>query len=131
MRACLVALAAALAAGCSTTHDPHAPRTVVAGEAGGEVQVQHGERLRIELPKVGSYAWTREEPETPVVIPQGPPEGDAWMFTPVRSGKQTLRFAMAQRTVTYDVTVPEESRSLSGWLRSVLRRDSGAAPASR
>jgi hypothetical protein len=131
MRAVLVALAAALAAGCSSTHDPHAPRTVVAGEAGGEVRVQHGERLRIELPKVGAYAWTREEPETPVVIPQGPPEGDAWMFTPVRSGKQTLRFAMAQRTVSYEVTVPEETSSLSGWLRSVLRRDSRTAAANR
>lgn len=131
MRACLVALAAALAAGCSTTHDPHAPRTVVAGEAGGEVRVQHGERLRIELPGVGNYAWTRAEPEIPVVIAQGPPQGDAWMFTPVRSGKETLRFTTAQRTVSYEVTVPEETGSLSGWLRSVLRPGSRAPASSR
>jgi hypothetical protein len=131
MRTGLVALAAALAAGCSTAHDPHAPRTVVAGEAGGEVRVQHGQRLRIELPNVGSYAWTREEPQMPVVIAQGPPEADAWMFTPVRSGKETLRFAMAQRTVTYDVTVPEETSSLSGWLRSVLRPGSRSGASTR
>ena len=53
------------------------------------------------------------------------------MFTPVRSGKETLRFAMAQRTVTYEVTVPEETSSLSGWHKSVLRRESGSAPATR
>lgn len=92
--------------GCSTTHDPHAPRTISAGESGGEVQVKHGQRLRIELPGVGNYAWSREEPQTPVVLAQGAPEGDVWMFTPVRSGKETLRFSMPQRTVTYEITVP-------------------------
>jgi hypothetical protein len=127
MRASVVVLVAGLACGCATTVDPHAPRTVVAGDAGGEVRVQHGQRLRIELPGVGNYAWSRE----PVVIAQGPPEGDVWLFTPVRSGKQTLRFAMAQRTVTYEVTVPEETSSLSGWLRSVLRPASREAGASR
>lgn len=93
-------------AGCSTTHDPHAPRTISAGDAGGEVQVKHGQRLRIQLPGLGNYAWSREEPRTPVVLAQGAPEGDVWMFTPVRSGKETLRFSMPQRTVTYEVTVP-------------------------
>ena len=105
-RSLAFAVLAAALAGCSTTHDPHAPRTVTAGDAGGEVEVKHGQRLRIELPGVGEHAWSREEPQTPVVIVQGPPEGDIWMFTPVRSGKETLRFSMPQRTVTYEVTVP-------------------------
>lgn len=129
-RSLAFAIVAVAIAGCSTTHDPHAPRTVTVGEAGGEVQVQHGQRLRIELPGVGSYAWTRDEPEIAVVVPQGPPEADAWMFTPVRSGSETLRFAMAQRTVTYQVTVPETGGSLSGWLRSLVRpgsRESGSS----
>lgn len=124
------AFAAGLA-GCSTTRDPHAPRTITVGEQGGAVQVQHGQRLRIELPGVGNYAWSREEPQMPVVIAQGPPEGDVWMFTPVRSGKETLRFAMAQRAVSYEVTVPEETGTLSGWLRSVLGARSRPAAASR
>ena len=118
-------------AACSTTHDPHAPRTIVAGEGGGPVTVQHGQRLRIELPGVGAYAWTRDEPELAVVVPQGPPEADAWMFTPVRSGAETLRFAMANRTVTYDVTVPDEGTSLSAWLRSLVRPGSRRGEAKR
>lgn len=101
----LLALAVLLS-GCSTTWDPHAPRTITAGEAGGEVRVKHGQRLRIQLPGVGDYAWSREEPQTPVVLAHGAPQGDAWMFTPVRSGKETLRFSMPQRTVTYEITVP-------------------------
>lgn len=105
-RAFAFAVFAAALAGCSTTFDPHAPRTITAKEEGGDVRVKHGQRLRIELPKVGEYAWQRDEPQTPVVIQQQPPEGDTWMFTPVRSGKETLRFTMPQRTVTYEVTVP-------------------------
>ncbi|HEX7054508.1 MAG TPA: hypothetical protein VF211_11310 [Burkholderiales bacterium] len=114
---------AALLAGCASGYDPHAPRTVVVGEAGGAVTVGHGQRLRIELPGVGEHAWRKEQPQTPVVIPQGPPQGDRWMFTPVRSGKETLRFAMAGRTVSYDVTVPEEGGSLAGWLESLFERN--------
>ena len=102
----LLALLPLLLGACSTTHDPHAPRTITADEDGGEVQVKHGQRLRIELPKLGEYAWQRDQPHIPVVIQQQPPEGDSWMFTPVRSGKETLRFTMPQRTVTYEVTVP-------------------------
>ena len=97
---------ALLIGGCSTTWDPHAPRTISVGEQGGEVQVKHGQRLRIQLANVGEHAWQREEPQTPAVIAQAPPEGDVWMFTPVRSGKETLRFTREQRTVTYEVTVP-------------------------
>lgn len=97
---------AVLLGACSTTWDIHKPRTISAGGDGGEVQVKHGQRLRIELPGAGKYAWQRQEPQTPVIIAQQPPEDDAWMFTPVRSGKETLRFAMPDRTVTYEVTVP-------------------------
>ncbi len=97
---------ALLAGGCSTTWDPHAPRTISVGEEGGAVQVKHGQRLRIQLASIAEHAWQREEPQTPVVIAQGPPEGDVWLYTPVRSGKETLRFTMQQRTVTYEVTVP-------------------------
>jgi hypothetical protein len=120
-----------LLGGCSTTFDPHAPRTVLAGEAGGRVTVAHGQRLRIDLPGVGDYAWTREEPNIPVVIAQGPPVQNTWMFTPVRSGEETLRFTMPQRTVTYDVTVPGAESTLSGWLRSLLHPGSRAADSSR
>lgn len=120
-----------LISGCATTWDPHAPSTIVAGEGGGPVTVKHGQRLRVDLPKVGDYAWTREEPQMPVVVPQGPPETDAWMFTPVRSGTETLRFAMAQRTVTYEVTVPDEGTSLSAWIRSLFRPASRPADSSR
>lgn len=97
---------ALLAGGCSTVMDPHAPRTISATEQGGEVVVKHGQRLRIQLAKIGERAWQREEPQTPVVIEQGPPEGDVWLYTPVRSGKETLRFSTQQRTVTYEVIVP-------------------------
>ena len=127
----LALLAFPLLAACSTTMDPHAPRTVVAREAGGPVTVAHGQRLRIELPRAGEYAWAHDEPEIPVVVPQGPPEADAWMFTPVRSGSETLRFAMAERTVTYDVTVPDTGSSLSAWIRSLFRPASRAPEASR
>jgi hypothetical protein len=115
-------VAFSLLAACSTTMDPHAPRTIVAREDGGPVTVTHGQRLRIELPRLGEHAWTRDEPEHPVVIPQGPPETDAWMFTPVRSGEERLRFAMADRTVTYDVTVPDEGTSVMAWVRSLFSR---------
>jgi hypothetical protein len=120
-----------LLSGCATSWDPHAPSTIVAGEGGGPVTVKHGQRLRIDLPKVGEYAWTRDEPEIPVVVPQGPPEADAWMFTPVRSGSETLRFAMAQRTVEYQVTVPDEATGVTGWIRGLFRPASRAANPSR
>jgi hypothetical protein len=95
-----------LLSGCATTWDPHAPRTISVGDAGGAVRVQHGQRLRIQLPGAGDYAWQRDEPLIRAVVAQSAPEGDVWMFTPVRSGKETLRFTMPQRSVTYEVTVP-------------------------
>jgi hypothetical protein len=101
----LLTLVGILCSGCSTTHDPHAPRTITAGEQGGQVQVKHGQRLRIVLP-AGNDDWRREEPEIMAVLPQQPVEGNVWMFTPVRSGRETLRFVSANRSVTYDVNVP-------------------------
>lgn len=129
MRRVPAALALLLLAACATSWDPHAPRTVVAGEQGGAVTVRHGQRLRIELPNIA--AWTRDEPEVVAVVPQGPPEADAWMFTPVRNGRETLRFAMAERTVTYEVTVPDSGMSVSGRIKSVFRPASRAADPSR
>jgi hypothetical protein len=90
-------------AACSTTHDPHAPSTVVAGPEGGDVTVGHGQRLRLQLP--ADSEWHRIEPMIKTVIPAGPREGDTWMFTPVRSGQETLRFESPQASVTYNVTV--------------------------
>jgi hypothetical protein len=105
-RLALLALALGISCGgCSTTHDPHAPRTITADANGGQVQVKHGQRLRVVLP-AGGDDWRREEPEIMRVIPQAPLEGNVWMFTPVRSGRETLRFVSESRSVTYDVNVP-------------------------
>jgi len=93
-----------LLAGCSTTWDPHAPKTVAAGPGGGDVTVGHGQRLRLQLP--ADADWRRTEPQIQAVIPAGPREGDTWMFTPVRSGQETLRFDSPQASVTYNITVP-------------------------
>jgi hypothetical protein len=103
----IVAAALVLLAGCTFLRDPHAPRTVTASEAGGQFRVDHGERLRVLLPgeKDGGYEWRRIEPQIVAVVPEGPPQKDGWYFTPVRSGKETLRFESAERAVTYDITV--------------------------
>jgi hypothetical protein len=97
--------------------DPHAPKTVWADEGGGAVTVKHGDRLRIPLASdpAGTYEWRRAEPGLPVVVPQGPPDAQGFVFTPVRSGDEKLRMeyrpmsgeGAAQRTVSYDVSVPE------------------------
>ena len=96
--------------------DPHAPKTVTADDSGGEVSVDHGQRLRIRLPAdaASGYEWRRVEPQILMVIVEGPPGQDTWTFTPVRTGTETLRFeyrrpedesAAAQRAVTYEITV--------------------------
>ena len=101
-------------AGCSTTWDPHAPGTIVAPETGGEVEVRHGQRLQVKLPTVEQGSeWRRREPMTMAVIAEAAPEPDGVRMTPVRSGKETLRFeeraaggdGEAKRVVTYEVTV--------------------------
>jgi hypothetical protein len=95
------------AAGCTMVRDPHAPRTVTASQAGGQYRVYHGERLRILLPGDTSqgYDWRRSEPQIVAVVPEGPPQKDGWYFTPVRSGKETLRFESGERAVTYLIDV--------------------------
>ena len=112
MRAILPLL---LLAGCSTTWDPHAPRTIVAPESGGEVTVKHGQRLQVKLPAAGEgMEWRTREPMTMVVLAEAAPQRDGRHMTPIRSGKETLRFeevpergdGSAQRAVSYEITVP-------------------------
>jgi hypothetical protein len=90
-----------LLAGCATGFDPHAPKTVSARAEGGEVRVDHGQRLRIPL----AGEWRRVEPPVMRVVLEGPPREDAMLFTPVRTGQETLRFESGQRSVSYDITV--------------------------
>jgi len=102
-------------AGCSTTFDPHAPSTITAPESGGEVRVRHGQRLQVKLPAAAQgNEWRTREPVTVVVMAETAPAADGLRMTPVRSGNETLRFdevplrgeGAAQRSVTYQVTVP-------------------------
>jgi hypothetical protein len=96
-----------LLAGCSTTWDPHAPRTITAPESGGEVEVKHGQRLQVKLPAAAQGGeWRLREPVTPVVIAEGAPAPDGIRMTPVRSGEEVLRFEDGQRSVSYRITVP-------------------------
>ena len=113
MRLLLVSIV--LLGGCSTTWDPHAPSTIVAPETGGEVTVKHGQRLQVRLPAVAQgMEWRTREPMTRVVLAETYPEPDGLRMTPVRSGKETLRFeevpalgeGSAQRSVSFEVTVP-------------------------
>lgn len=112
MRICLLPLL--LLAGCSTTWDPHAPKTLVAAEGGGSVSMQHGQRLRIPLIAADSaFEWRPVEPRIVAVMAQGAPNGEGFLFTPVRSGSEKLVFeyrpvegeGTAQKAVSYDVTV--------------------------
>jgi len=104
-----------LLAGCSTTWDPHMPRTTTAPENGGEVEVSHGNRLLVRLPAPAQgLEWRQREPMTMVVMAEGLPGEEGLRMTPIRSGKSTLRFeelpasgeGAAQRVVSYEVTVP-------------------------
>ena len=101
--------------GCSTTWDPHAPSTIVAPETGGEVTVKHGQRLQVKLPAAGQgMEWRTREPMTMAVLAETAPERDTRRMTPIRSGKESLRFeelplkgeGTAQRSLSYEVTVP-------------------------
>jgi len=108
--------AALLLAGCSTVHDPHKPRTVEAAAEGGEITVKHGQRLHIPLDAAEGYEWSLVEPQILAVMEQAlptPREG-GWIFTPVRSGQETLKLeyrkldsgAAPERSVSYQITVP-------------------------
>ena len=103
-----------LLAGCSTTWDPHQPRTVSAPETGGAVEVKHGQRLQLSLPAAPQgMEWRLREPVPVVVMAEGAP-ADGMRMTPVRSGKETLRLVQLPasgegepaRTVSYEITVP-------------------------
>ena len=116
--------------GCATVWDPHAPSTVTASEEGGPVTVKHGNRLHVPLTSdAGSgYEWRLVEPPVRRVVAEGPPNEEGLYFTPVRDGEEQLRLEYrpvsgdgpAQRTVSYDVTVPPE-RTLLGRLRAAFR----------
>jgi hypothetical protein len=111
----LVPVLVCVLAGCSTTNDPHAPKTITAGANGGAVTVNHGQRLYIPLAadRTGAFEWRRVEPAMVRVVPQSAPSEQGIMFTPVRTGTEKLRFeyrpttgdGMAQKVVSYDVTV--------------------------
>ena len=113
MTRAVLLLALAISA-CSTTRDPHAPKTVVARAEGGSVSMKHGQRLRIPLTGAESgFEWRAVEPPIVAVMAQGAPDEQGFMFTPVRSGNEKLVFeyrplegeARAQKSVSYDVTV--------------------------
>jgi predicted secreted protein len=128
MRSAIVLLL--LAAGCSTTWDPHAPKTVTAGSDGGAVTVKHGQRLRLPLATdpAGQYEWRLAEPPVRAVLAEAPGDEKGLNFTPVRSGEEQLRLeyrpvsgeGAPQRILSYDVTVPESG--VRAWLRSFFGR---------
>jgi len=130
MRAAIVLVL--LAAGCSTVLDPHAPKTVTASADGGQVTVNHGQRLYLPLATEpdGKYEWRLAEPPVRAVLAEGPADEKGLNFTPVRSGQEQLRLeyrpvsgeGAPQRIVSYDVTVPETG--IRAWLRSLFGRRS-------
>ena len=115
MRPRLASLLASLVllAGCSTTWDPHKPRTIDASANGGSVTLEHGQRLHVPLAAPEGFEWKAAEPRVPALLAEGPPSAEGQYFTPVRSGEEKLRFeyraaradGAPQRVVTYDVTV--------------------------
>lgn len=97
-----VLLSFVLLGGCATgSLDPHRPKTKEAPAEGGKVSLDHGQRLRIPL----GAEWRRSEPFTMMVVAEGAPQPDHHMFTPVRTGQETLKFESAQKTVSYDIEV--------------------------
>ena len=131
MRVALFFIALALA-GCSTAWDPHAPKTVTAQPEGGALTVKHGQRLRVALASdpASGYEWHRVEPPIMSVVLEGPADAEGFRFTPVRSGEEKLRFeyrpvagqGSAERVVSYDITVPEDSGLLADLSRLFRRR---------
>ena len=126
--AVLATLAAVSTLGGCFAHqwDPHAPDTIVASAQGGAVTVPHGSRLRLPLATDAEHEWRRVEPQIMRVIVQGPADAEGQTFTPVRTGDEKLRLeykrltgdAPAERSVTYDVNVPQETGIFSRfWAR--------------
>jgi hypothetical protein len=128
----LAVLLAFALAGCMTSWDPHAPATIVAGGEGGSVTVPHGSRLRLPLAAdpAGAYEWRRVEPQVLIVTAERPADAEGQTFTPVRTGDEKLRLEYrplagdgpAQRTVSYDVSVPEETGIFSRFWSALRRR---------
>jgi hypothetical protein len=112
--------------------DPHSPDTVVASAEGGAVMVPHGSRLRLPLAADADHEWRRAEPQILRVIAQGPADAEGQTFTPVRTGDEKLRLeyrrlnadAPAERSVTYDVSVPEETGMFSRFWARLWRKSS-------
>ena len=101
-RLSVVFLAGLGSAGCATgSLDPHRPKTLEARAEGGKVSLDHGQRLRIPL----GAEYVRREPPIMAVVAEGAPQPDAQMFSPVRTGKETLKFEAPNRTVTYEIEV--------------------------
>jgi len=120
--------------GCASSNrwDPHSPRTVVPNPEGGQITLQHGDRLRLPLvadPKSG-YEWRLAEPPIRMVMLEGPPTEYGINMTPVRSGDEHLRVEYrpiegagpAQRTVSYDVRVLENTGVLARVRNAFTRR---------
>jgi hypothetical protein len=115
-RAAILSAVLFIAAGCSTTRDPHAPKLVNAGANGGAVTVKHGQGLWIPLASdsPSTHEWRRVEPQILRVMAIGAPYPQGIYLTPLRSGTEKLRFeyrplvgeGVAQKAVSYDVTVP-------------------------
>jgi hypothetical protein len=133
MRA-LAAIAVVSLTGCFAHQwDPHSPDTIVASAQGGAVTVPHGSRLRLPLASDAEHEWRRVEPQILKVVAQGPADSEGQLFTPVRTGdeKLTLQYrrlnadAPAERSVTYDINVPEETGIFSRfWARLWGKRSS-------
>ena len=131
----LAVLGACLAlGGCASSNrwDPHAPRDVVAGAEGGRITVQHGDRLRLPLvaDAKSGYEWRLAEPPIRMVVAEGPSNQQGFNFTPVRTGDEQLRVEYrpiegtgpAQRTVSYDVRVLENTGALARMRNFFTRR---------
>ena len=140
MRNALTLFIACLAlGGCAASNrwDPHSPRTVVASAEGGQITVQHGDRLRLPLvadPKSG-YEWRLAEPPIRMVVAEGPPTDYGINLTPVRTGDERLRVeyrpvegsGAAKRTLSYDVRVLENTGAFARMRNSFTRRPATAS----
>jgi len=127
MRTTLAVLVILALGGCFAKNwDPHSPDTIVAKAEGGAVTVPHGSRLRLPLATDAEHEWRRVEPQILQVMAESLPDANGQTFTPVRTGDEKLRLeyrkltgdAPAERSVTYDVNVPEETGIFSRfWAR--------------
>jgi hypothetical protein len=136
----IAAIAACIAlGGCASSNrwDPHSPRNVVASAEGGQITMQHGDRLRLPLvadPKSG-YEWRLAEPPVRMVLAEGPPSEQGINLTPVRTGEEQLRVEFrpvdgtgpAQRTVFYNVKVLETTGPWARIRNSFTRKPSSGS----